>query len=280
MRLLSQTLIASIMLAGCSGETPEQVQSPRQSTVKSQPAVDTYAYTMLAPSKKGGQLIYARIVIDQENTNCPALTGEDSTRIATQRRPMYPTPVTTELDFPVTVCEAAIEPDTSYSNTALNIQLDAVTLRPETIQVYGDSGCEPNKPCTGNEPSPQFQSLTSIGAGKDVDLILHMGDYNYRGTSGHLGEIKSPSGAMEKVWAYDAGDGVTGDPQCGLTSTYYSQNAASSPRPDNWENWQSDFFASAESLLGKAPWVFARATTNSVAGQVRAGFISWDPGHL
>lgn len=213
---------------------------------------------MLAPAAKGGQLIYARVVIDQENASCPTLKGDGNTSIATQRRPMYPTPVTTELEFPVTVCEAVIEPDTAYSNPALNIQLDAVTLRPEAIQIYGDSGCKPDKPCTGDEPSPQFQALTNVGAGKDVDLILHMGDYNYRGTSGHLGVIEGKDDQPKKVWAYDAGDGVTGDPQCGLTSTYYSQNSTNSPHPNTWASWQSDFFTAAQNLLGKAPWVFAR----------------------
>ncbi len=213
-----------------------------------------YAYTMLAPSAQGGVIIYARIVIDNPTTTCPTLTGSDQSIITTQKRPFLSGTPAARTHFPVTVCEAVIAEHIAYSNTTANIQLAAVTLNPSAVQVYGDSGCSH---CQNPDPSPEFQALANQGATQASDLILHMGDYNYRGTSGSMGDITT-NGQQQTIWAYDAGDGTPNDPQCELTSTYYSQNAGNSPKPDSWQNWQYDFFEPAKSLLPKAPWVFAR----------------------
>ncbi|MEO1883998.1 MAG: metallophosphoesterase [Methyloprofundus sp.] len=207
-----------------------------------------YAYSMLAPGKNGSTIIYARILLDAPNQVCPVLNGSDGSTLTTLLRPMYPDSVTSSASFPVTVCEAVMVEGVSYSSFNNTLNINAATLAASRVQVYGDSGCDPSD-CPGVTPSTQFQSLANIGAKQSPNLILHMGDYNYRGTSGAI---------TGQTYAYDAGDGDFGGKTCGLQETYYSQNAANSPRPDSWPNWQADFFDTAQNLLPKAPWVFAR----------------------
>jgi hypothetical protein len=163
-------------------------------------------------------------------------------------RPMYPDSVTSSASFPVTVCEAVIAEGVSYSGFGNALNINAVTLTGSMVQVYGDTGCEASD-CSGVTPSTKFQELANLGAEQSPNLILHMGDYNYRGTSGAI---------TGSTYAYDAGDDNSGGKTCGLEETYYSQNANNSPRPDSWPNWQADFFDAAQHLLPKAPWVFAR----------------------
>jgi hypothetical protein len=163
---------------------------------------------------------------------------------------MYPPQVNRVEQFDVTVCEAVIQPDTSYSLGTMN--LAAVNLNPTNIQVYGDSGCESStSECSDTSTASfYFNELVGNDAAQSIDLLLHMGDYNYRGTTG-LG-----------IDEYDAGDG-TDDEQCQYDSTYVSQNAqgtysSESAHPDGWQYWQSDFFVPAQPLSAKAPWLFAR----------------------
>ena len=229
------------------------------------PGISEYGYTMLAPGKKE-VAIYGRLVIETVNANCPDFDGDDGSSLASQPRKLNPAYASS---FPVTVCEAVLKENVSY--TAGRVSLNAATLDPSAIQIYGDSGCNNKTDCIGTtNPSPDFQLIAIEGAKRNPDLILHMGDFNYRGTSGHLGEVMK-NGQPEKVWAYDAGDGVPGDPQCEFDSTYYSQNQANSPRPDAWSYWKYDFFEPAAGLLPKAPWVAARGNHELCS---RAG-IGW-----
>jgi hypothetical protein len=246
------------MSAGVTAETPKV--SPSSTTAKedkSSDSVDVYAYSMLAPASDGGVIIYARIVFDSVAQACPSLAGSDGSKLSTSLRPLYPGATRTAASFPVTVCESVLAEGISYSNDTYDIGIDAVTLKPSHIQVYGDTGCKDPSDCPGDDPSPKFQDLTTLSADNKADLILHMGDLNYRGTYGAITEVPDPNGNTTKIHAYDAGDG-SDESSCGLATTYYSQNAFQSPRPDVWSKWKSDFFDSAEKLLSKAPWVFAR----------------------
>jgi len=211
-------------------------------------ATKVYAYGMLAPGAKGSTIIYARIIFDAEGQDCPVLTGSDGSTLTTSLRPMYPNTVTSSASFPVTACEAVMTEGVSYSSSTNTLSIDAVSLTASSVQVYGDSGCKTSD-CSGVTPSTRFQTLANLGAKQPPDVILHMGDYNYRGTSGPI---------TGNTYAYDAGDGGHGGKTCGLQDTYYSQNAQNSPRPDSWANWKADFFDAAQNLLPKAPWVFAR----------------------
>lgn len=238
--LLFLATLVILNVTGCSQGNPSSTEKRAE--------INTYAYSMLAPGQDGSTIIYARIVLDAANQACPALTGSDGSRLTTLSRPMYTDDVTSSASFPVTVCEAVMAEGVAYSSSNDTLNIHAVSLAASLVQVYGDSGCEALD-CPGVTPSSEFQALANLGAEQSPKLILHMGDYNYRGTAGAI------SGS---TFAYDAGDGGFGGKTCGLQDTYYSQNAKNSPRPDSWPNWQADFFDAAQNLLPKAPWVFAR----------------------
>ena len=220
---------------------------------------DVYAFSMLAPHENGGSIIYARLVIDSPNQTCPALNGDDNSVIITKVRPLNPTANGLQINasnFPVTVCEAVMLEGVTYSNNAIGVTLNKVTLNPQQVQVYGDSGCKSGD-CPSGTPSTQFQQLANHGATNSVDLILHMGDYNYRGTGAHFATLKS-GGKKKKIYAYDAGDVPQPTASCSYNDDYYSQNMSDSPKPDAWGYWRDDFFTAASALLPKAPWVFSR----------------------
>ncbi len=209
-------------------------------------------YSLFAPADSGDTLIYARVIVDGvvNDADCPDLVAGDLSSTPTFARGMRPTLIEGVQNFNITVCEAVIPPGVTYTvadenNTYL---LAAVTLNPAAIQVYGDTGCK-LKQCPKNTPASPFKTLAKLGSTLKPDLILHMGDANYRGTNSEI-----ESGA----YSYDAGDGGFGGPACGYDSKYFSQNASDSPSPDAWQYWHDDFFAPAKELLGTAPWVFAR----------------------
>lgn len=249
-------------------QVSEPVAEPLQPKVSEPTATKAYAYSMLAPGEEGDTVIYARIVFDSVNQACPSLIGSDGSILATRVRPMYPNGKTTSASFSVTVCEAVMAEGVSYNHSTFAVNISAVSLRASNVQVYGDSGCKESD-CPGVAPSTQFQALTSLGAKQVPDVILHMGDYNYRGTSGAI------SG---DTYAYDAGDGGFGGPTCGLQETYYSQNSLNSPRPDTWQNWQADFFSASETLLSKSPWVFARGNHELCSRAGPGWFYFFGPG--
>src|SRR5262249_7724456 len=73
------------------------------------------------------------------------------------------------------------------------------------------------------------------------EVIIHVGDYNYRGTPSTV-------------------DGQSVYNGCAVSS-YVSQNPQSdlaSPSWDRWDNWRDDFFRPAAPLLREAPWGFTR----------------------
>ncbi len=207
----------------------------------------TYAaYTLLTSSNTGETVPMARVILHGASTACPKLIyGSNSITMSPRQNP-------NSVQFDVTVCEAFISFDQALTVTDSDITLQAVTSSPSKILVYGDTGCKVKDCPTG--PATPFYSLACAGAWKSPDLILHMGDFNYRGTSSTV-TIK---GSNESFSVYDAGDDADSDSQCQLTSDYYSQNAADSSMPDNWTNWWNDFFFPAQDLLPTAPWIFAR----------------------
>jgi len=233
------------------------------------------AYTLLAPTSHGETIIYARIIMEGNSVGCPILIGNKKKVVPTTARSLHPdhsNGMDTK-NFPVTVCEAIIAPDTRYKDSSGKIDLRAITLNPSAIQVYGDTGCKSNV-CLGNASAKKFQSLAEQGAKTLPELILHMGDYNYRGTSG---PIKN-SIYKDKKYAYDAGDGGYGGDSCGLQESYYSQNASGSESPDNWTDWNNDFFRPAEKILSSAPWVFARGNHELCSRAGPGWFYFFGPG--
>jgi len=129
------------------------------------------------------------------------------------------------------VCEWQPPPDVRF----IALEGHPATLRlpvakPQRIVVFGDSGCwgETTQNCLHDWPFPH---LSRLAAARQPDLVIHLGDFNYRGTN---------------CVAYDG------------CCTYNPINCGFPNCGDAWENWQVDFFTAAAPLLAAAPWVVVR----------------------
>jgi hypothetical protein len=228
-----------LLLTGCSlWAAPPSAQPPVYA-----------AYVLLADTPAGTTAAFARVIVDP-GRDCPALLGPGTERIAT-------TPRRNPQGFKVKVCEARYPVGRSLTVDG-GPRLPAVAEAPTRIAVLGDSGCEPKdqKGCGLDDPQWPFPTIAKAAAANHPDLILHVGDYNYRGTPS--GFKVTVDGKQVQRWYYDAGDGSTPAEKCGLPGPYLSQNSTGNPDADRWESWWLDFFQPAGDLLTAAPWVFAR----------------------
>ncbi len=210
---------------------------------------DPYAaYVLLAESPTGSTVAYARVIVDAGKP-CPALVGGKE-KIATKPR-------RNPHGFKVQVCEARYPFGRSLTVEG-GPQLPKVTGTPARIAVLGDSGCKPKDQagCGLDDPQWPLPTLAKAAAASHPDLVLHVGDYNYRGTPS--GFKVTVDGQEAQRWYYDAGDGSEPSEPCGLPGPYYSQNSTGNKDADSWDAWWLDFFQPAGPLLTAAPWVFAR----------------------
>jgi hypothetical protein len=217
-------------------------QVPAKSTVQA-------AYVLLAESPAGSTVAFARAIVDSDQ-GCPELVGAGAERISmTPRRNPH--------GFTVKVCEARYPLGRSLTIEG-GPRLPPVVENPSRIAVFGDSGCKPKdqEGCGLDDPQWPFPALARAAAASRPDLVLHVGDYNYRGTPS--GFKVTVDGKEVQRWYYDAGDGASPSEQCGIPGPYYSQNSTGNPDADRWEAWWLDFFQPAGDLLTAAPWVFAR----------------------
>lgn len=211
------------------------------------------AFLLLAPSDGGETVPMARVILDGADVTCPTLEPEKGEGADLT---MSPRANPDEKNFPVTVCEAVYPASDAMRIKGEKIVLAELPKSSERVTVFGDTGCKPGDQNGCKEDSKNhwpLKRMADAAAKGDVapDLILHMGDYNYRGTPGKI-EVNG-----EKVRVYDAGDN-TPNLDCKLSGPYFGQNSAGSDSPDNWDNWLKDFFEPSGKLLTAAPWVFAR----------------------
>lgn len=227
------------------------------------------AYVLLAESPSGRTVAFARVIVDP-GAPCPQLIGSAKERIAT-------TPRRNPHGFSVKVCEARYPFGRSLS-VADGPRLPVAKEAPTRIAVFGDSGCEPKGQagCGLDDPQWPFPALAKAAAASPPDLVLHVGDYNYRGTPS--GFTVTVDGQPVKKWYYDAGDGAEPSELCGLPGPYYSQNSTGNPDTDNWQSWWLDFFQPAGDLLTAAPWVFARGNHELCSHGGPGWFYFLDPG--
>ncbi len=129
--------------------------------------------------------------------------------------------------FPMRGCEVAVPP----GSVAAELDGKALPLPrpdPQRIVMFGDSGCrlktgDAVQAC--NDPNAwPFPKVAAAAAAARPDLVIHVGDYEYR-------EDACPAG----------------DTGC-----------AGSPSGYGWEPWNADFFQPAAPLLAVAPWVMVR----------------------
>lgn len=219
------------------------------------------AYVLLGESASGETVPYARIVTDP-GLPCPALI-DTKTGATTNTRPRQ-----NPAGFAVQVCEARY-PFGKALQVAGGPALPAVSTDPKKLALFGDSGCKPSSQdgCTMDDPAWPLPQLAKAAAKSPPDLVIHVGDYNYRGTPSGF---KGPDG--KTIFYYDAGDGAPVSSNCGLNDTYLSQNSKDNPDADNWQSWWLDFFEPAAPLLSAAPWVFARGN-HELCSHAGPGFL-------
>jgi hypothetical protein len=140
--------------------------------------------------------------------------------------------------FPVSVCEAPV-PASAQSAVVAGRALALAKAAPRRIAVIGDSGCRMKKSdhawqaCNDADAWP-FAKIAAAAAALNPDLVLHVGDYQYRENACPPGA----AGCQGSPWGY------------------------------GWDAWQADLFTPAAPLLAKAPWVMARGNHEECA---RAG---------
>jgi hypothetical protein len=176
------------------------------------------------------QSMLARAIIGA-NEACPALTIDGKDRPMGKR-------ADSDVNFPVTVCELAYSEIGTDPPRIGAIQLQKRPEMPRRILVFGDSGCRityygPPQRCNDPEAWP-LQRLAQAAADKKPDLVIHVGDYNYR------------------------------EARCSDQS-----GCGNSPFGDNWATWSAEFFQPAAALLVAAPWVMLRGNHEDCE---RAGF--------
>ncbi len=83
--------------------------------------------------------------------------------------------------FPVTVCEAAAPLDTTVTVSGETVPTMAGRDSGDLdVDVLGDTGCFPkDQSCDDGWP---FRDLARVAADDQPGLVIHVGDYDYRGT--------------------------------------------------------------------------------------------------
>ncbi len=129
--------------------------------------------------------------------------------------------------FPVRGCEVAV-PAGSVTAMLDGKALPLPRANPQRIVMFGDTGCRLK---TGdawqacNDPNAwPFPKVAALAAAAHPDLMIHVGDYEYR-------ESPCPAG---------------------------NTGCAGSPYGYGWDAWNADFFQPAAPLFAAAPWVMAR----------------------
>ena len=214
------------------------------------------AYVLFGQSEDSSTVAIARVIVDGVNSECPTLQSVSDSqfeKISMSLR-INPDP----MHFPISVCEAIYPLNMAMTVTGSKFTLPKVNTDIKNVAIFGDSGCKPSdQSCEEPSTTWPFADLANKAASGGVDsatdLVLHMGDYNYRGTPDTINIVGFP----DEVTVYDAGDNAT-QGLCQNPGGYFGQNSPGSLSPDNWVDWQADFFTPAKTLLEAAPWIFAR----------------------
>ncbi len=241
-----------IYIAACS-------QPSKQTTTPSSPLPPESAvygrYIVLGAGPAGATVALARAIVAPDAA-CPRVRGPQPANMSERANPH---------GFAVKVCEALVPFETELAlevagadgDAAATLSLPTVSKNAARILIVGDTGCKESD-CAAGTPAQPFAELAANAAKQAPDVILHMGDFNYRGTGSKI--QVTVDGNTTEQWSYDAGDGETEEENCGQapTSGFFSQNAPGSSPRDNWDAWRDDFFSAAGELLWAAPWVLAR----------------------
>jgi hypothetical protein len=132
--------------------------------------------------------------------------------------------------FPVSSCEFTLPAGTTSAVVAGHT-LPLPPANPQKIVVLGDTGCRMqvgNGMQACNDPTQYpFSTIAALAAAQHPDLVIHVGDYEYRESECPPG-MSSATGCGGSPWGY------------------------------GWDSWEADFFAPGAPLLAAAPWIMVR----------------------
>jgi hypothetical protein len=177
-------------------------------------------------------------------TACPSITVDGVTSAMTVRalpatEPSRPTSTDTTLAaamtsgnskpavFTTTTCEFLVPAGATKATVAgINLPLPKPVVN--RVVIVGDTGCRISignvfQAC-GDEAQWPFPVIASAAAAMQPDLVLHVGDYEYRDNPCPVGN----TACAGQPWGYGS------------------------------DAWTADFFAPAAPLLAAAPWVMVR----------------------
>lgn len=249
-------------------------------------------YVVLGQAPSGSTVALARLILDP-GLPCPSIVsagdgeGEASGASSATEAPIPMTPRDNPYHFPVVVCEAVIGFDRALAIAMDGGMLPLAVVRrdPRRIAVFGDTGCKlgaaAEGQCPSGSPAEPFARLASAAAAGKPDLVIHLGDYNYRGTPSKVLFTERDGASAKQVgqWVYDAGDGTEESERCGQAAGagFYSQSAPGSVVPDTWQAWNDDLFSAAAELLAAAPWAVARGNHELCSKAGPGWFYFLDP---
>ena len=247
----------------------------------------SFAFVLWGEGVGGQPVAMARAVVERA-TSCPVLQRASGAwqEMTPRRRP----PGGHFSD--VLVCETLYPFGEAAAVLAGGRRLELPVVTPATprrVLLMGDSGCRGEaklkpQPCTGDGFTKvwPFGLIAEDEKRSDVDLIVHVGDYNYRNTPRSMTLPPRATGYArpQTVKVYDTGDLDDEDdvPEDPIGPAYWSQNMQGSPIPDVWSAWREDFFVPATRLMKTAPWLFVRGNHELCSRAGPGWFYLLDPG--
>ena len=148
--------------------------------------------------------------------------------------------------FPVRGCEVAV-PAGAIVGLLDGKPLPLPRPNPQRIVMFGDTGCrlktgDPTQACNDLNAWP-FPKVAAMAAAARPDLMIHVGDYEYR-------EDACPAG---------------------------NAGCAGSPSGYGWDAWNADFFQPAAPLFAAAPWIMVRGNHEDCSRAGEGWFRFLDP---
>ncbi|MEM7122768.1 MAG: metallophosphoesterase [Pseudomonadota bacterium] len=195
----------------------------------------------------------ARVILEGTGLACPAFQRLDQNGDVDGTLNSTTRDNPDEEAFPVTVCEAVMP--LGVRAAIDGVVLPSYTSEPERLVVIGDSGCDggATQDCASEWP---FAGIAAHAAAGNPDLVIHVGDWNYRGT---------PQKEVDGQTTYDSCMPRPGRPWVNTTAG------------DTWQTWWLDVFEPASALMATAPWVIARGNHELCSRAGRGWFYLLDP---
>lgn len=236
--------------AGCTDSVQTQIKCPDDADLSDSAWIEIGA---------NNQAI-ARLITPY--TSCPNITIDGASspmnlRVGPATEPLRPTSsdptvnpssVTSKASvFPVSTCEFNV-PSGAHSASVAGKALPLPRTDVQRVVIIGDTGCRvsignPWQACSDPTQWP-FSVIAKTAAAMKPDLVLHVGDYQYRDNA-----CPADVPGCQGPWGY------------------------------GYDTWNADLFAPAAPLLAAAPWVMVRGNheTCNRAGQGWYRFLDPNP---